>query len=236
MNKVLLSFIPLLFYFFAHSQTDTTRIIPPKPDSLNNVEKQPEVKPEPAATKTVTPKPEEPKRKRPKGYDDYVNKGKRPADVTPFTDNLYYGCNLQLGYYAASYGNVLYYDLSPHVGYKFNEFFSAGIQVIYSNQTFSIGASRYNYNIFGAGVFGRALILDRFFFQAEIDVLSIPANYRGNTIVSRVTSDEKMFGLGYKSPLGDKLSYFFVLLYDFQPGPNSPYPPLVYRAGLSWNF
>jgi hypothetical protein len=167
-----------------------------------------------------------------------VNKGKRPTkDVSPIMDDVYYGCNLQLGFYSANGGNILYYDISPHVGYKFTQVLSAGVQLIYNNQRYSSGLAHINYDIFGLGVFGRALILDRFFLQAEIDALSIPSYYRGSSS-GRMASDEKMAGIGYKSPLGDKLSYFFVLLYDFQPGANSPYlyNPLVYRAGLSWNF
>ena len=235
----------MLFCGLLKAQTDTARISPPKPDNTQDTQKQPEPTPtntvatEPIVvpTPTVAPK-EEPSRKRPKGYNDYVNKGKRPADATPFTDNIYYGCNLQLGYYGTSYGNVLYYDISPHVGYKFNEVLSAGIQVIYNNQSYTSGTQHFNYNIFGTGGFGRVLVLNRFFLQVEYDILSIPATFLGNSILTRALSDEKMAGIGYKSPLGDKLSYFFVLLYDIQPGPNSPYlyNPLVYRAGISWNF
>lgn len=232
MNKVKFTLILLLFCAAIVAQNDTTRVNPPAPD--NETQKEPE--PPPAPTPTVTP--DKPNRKRPKGYDDYINKGKRPQDLKPFTDNIYYGCNIQLGFYGTSMGNALYYDLSPHVGYKFNEFLSAGVQVIYNNTSYTSGAKRFNYNIFGIGAFGRVLILDRFFLQAEFDALSVPANYVGNAISSRQISDEKLVGLGYKSPLGDKLGYFFVLLYDINPTIYSPYfyNPLVYRAGLSWNF
>lgn len=232
MNKLKYSLVLLLFCAFGKAQTDTTRIIPAKPDSVAQKTEEPP----PAPTPTVTP--QKPNRKRPKGYDDYVNKGKRPIDSKPFTDNLYYGCNIQLGFYTYSGYNVLYYDLSPHVGYKFNDILSAGIQVIYNNQSYSLGAQRFNYNIFGVGGFGRALIVNRFFLQVEYDMLSVPGSFRGNTITTRNLTDEKMAGIGYKSPLGDKLAYFFVLMYDFQPGQYSPYlgNPLIYRAGLSWNF
>lgn len=236
MNKVLLTILFLAFCALATvGQTDTARVNPPKSDSSQAVQKEPEPAPAPS-TPSSTTTPGGKKNKRPKSYDDYINKGKRPGDVKPFTENIYYGCNLQLGFYQSGYANVVYYDISPHAGYKFNEFLSAGIQIIYNNQSYSTGTQRINYSIFGAGAFGRVLILDRFFLQAEIDVLSIPAAYRGNLITRRVSSEEKMAGFGYKSPLSDKLSYFFVLMYNFQPGPYSPYNLLVYRAGLSWNF
>lgn len=232
MNKLTLSLVLLLFYACALAQTDTTHVSGPKLDTTE-VKPEPEPAP-PASTNTVTP--DKKKNKRPKSYDDYINKGKRPSDVKPFTDDLYYGCNIQLGFYQSGAANVLYYDLSPHVGYKFNEVLSAGVQVIYNNQSYSLGGQRLNYNIFGVGAFGRALFLDRFFLQAEIDVLSIPAAYRGTTITRRVSTEEKMAGIGYKSPLSEKLSYFLVLMYNFQPGPYSPYNILVYRAGIAWNF
>lgn len=247
MNKLKYSLILLLFCHFVQGQTDTSRINQPRPDapsqgneqlpdnSNSNPVNTTTTNPAPAPTPTNTP-PEK-NRKRPKAYDDYV-KGKRPSTNTPpFTDNIYYGCNLQLGYYAASGGNILYYDISPHAGYKFNEYLSAGVQIIYNNQRYSSGLTHINYDIFGIGGFGRVLLLGRFFLQAEIDALSVPGSFRGPT-GGRLPTEEKMAGIGYKSPLGDKLSYFFVLLYDFQPGTYSPYlyNPLIYRAGLSWNF
>lgn len=223
----------LLFCALLKAQTDTSRITPSQPNTPSDTQAEPQ----PAPTPTNTPQ-QPPNRKRPKAYNDYVN-GKRVGDTKPFTDNLYYGCNLQLGFYGGNgYGNIFYYDVSPHVGYKLGDVFSAGVQIIYNNQIQTIGTQRTNYNIYGSGVFGRALILNRFFLQAEYDVLSVPGNYRNNAIVSRYLSDEKLGGIGYKSPLGDKLGYFFMILYDFQPTVRSPYfsNPLIYRAGLSWNF
>ncbi len=268
MNKLKLTLFLVLFCGFIIAQNDTNRVSPPNPDNTNqDPQKQPEPstdtqnppgnKPstptttvttsqpsqtvtttQPTETVTPVPKKEEPNRKRPKAYNDYINNGKRPEDTKPFMDNVYYGCNLQLGYYGTSYGSALYYDISPHAGYKFTEVLSAGVQIIYNNTTYTSGSQKISYNIFGIGAFGRVLVLNRLFLQVEYDLLSIPANYRNNAVVSRNVSDEKMAGLGYKSPLGDKLSYFLVLMYDFQPGPYSPYlyNPLVYRAGLAWNF
>lgn len=236
MNKLKLSFILLFFWGFMNAQNDTSRVAPPEPDTTaNNQQKNtPAVVP----TSTTTPEKQQPSRKRPKSYDDYVKKGKRPTDVKPFTDNIYYGCNLQLGYSANSGASVIYYDVSPHAGYKFNEYLSAGVQIIYNNTSYTYGTQKANYNIFGAGVFGRALFFNRIFLQVEADELSIPANYKGNAIVSRKISNEKMVGIGYKSPLGDKLSYFFMLMYDVDPDLQSPYygNPLVPRGGISWNF
>jgi hypothetical protein len=245
MNKLKFTLILLLFCGFIKAQTDTNRVSPPTPDNTQDPNGNPPATPTPTVTNTQptntvtpTPKKEEPNRKRPKSYNDYVNKGKQPTDVKPFMEHVYYGCNLQLGYYGTSYGSALYYDISPHACYKFTDVLSGGVQVIYNNTTYTSGTQKMNYNIFGIGGFGRALVLNRLFLQVEYDLLSIPANYRNNAVVSRNVSDEKMAGIGYKSPLGDKLSYFFVLMYDFQPGPYSPYlyNPLVYRAGLSWNF
>jgi hypothetical protein len=246
MNKLRISLLLVLFCSLLKAQTDTTRITPGQPNTTTDNPAEPQAAPaqpntttgtQPASTPTNTPQQPPPTRKRPKGYNDYVN-GKRVGDTKPFTDNLYYGCNIQLGFGSNGYGNIFYYDLSPHVGYKFGDVLSAGIQIIYNNQILTSGAQRYSYNIYGSGVFGRALFLNRFFAQVEYDVLSVPGTYRNNAIVSRYLSDERMAGLGYKSPLGDKLGYFFMILFDFQPTINSPYygNQLVYRAGLSWNF
>lgn len=220
MKKIKFILFFCLFSFFVHAQnTDSTSS--PAPQS------QPQPAQQPGADT----------HKYPKGYNDYRN-GKSTKDQKPFSDQVYYGCNLALRAAAYNGYNVVYYDVSPQVGYKFSDKLSAGFQFIYNNTIATYGGRSLNYNIIGGGVFGRALITRNLFIQAEYDILSVPADYLGTAITRRSTSDEKMAGLGYRNMWGDKLSYYLVLMYDFAPALYSPYynSPLVYRAGLAWNF
>ncbi|MGZ3865856.1 MAG: hypothetical protein ACXVC6_13550 [Bacteroidia bacterium] len=152
-----------------------------------------------------------------------------------FWKKVYWGGNLAL-----SLGNGSgYYELSPNAGYKFNKVLSAGPQIIYQNYTYLYGSSRYNFNIYGGGVFGRALVLPMLFFQVEYDILSVPDSY---SLLNnkRAVSDEKLVGLGLKNSWGNAFSYYITILYDVNPSSSSPYYylpiPIVTRAGFNVNF
>ena len=179
------------------------------------------------------------------GYSNRNNSNQRgqiPLE-SPLMEKLYFGCNIGLSYYGQGTGgiNVLYYDLSPNVGYKFNKILSAGIQIVYNNSIEYIptptSTQHISYSVVGAGLFGRALIpRTPFFVQVEYDILSVPQDYLGYAVAHRTLCDEKMAGIGYKR--GGKLSYYLVAMYDFNPSYFSPYNgnPLVIRLGFVYNY
>ncbi|MGZ3864283.1 MAG: hypothetical protein ACXVPF_13810 [Bacteroidia bacterium] len=232
----LLAFLCLFSALSFAQNTDSTSVAPPPATAPANTETYTPSTP-PSSAEPNNSYQQEPNRKYPKGFTNYKNGGK-PKEETPFQDKLYYGCNIALRAYSSGGASVFYYDLSPHVGYKFNEYLSSGAQIIYNNFVLTQGASHANYNIIGGGVFARFVFAKAFFLQAEYDILTVPDNFMVTSGTHRTETDEKMFGLGYKSGWGSKLSYFIVLMYDFQPSFYSPYygNPLVYRAGLVWNF
>ncbi len=182
---------------------------------------------------------------QPQNHNNNSNKAPQPRKPKPplfspeFMEKVYYGCNIQLRYYAllsGTGGSVVYYDLSPFVGYKLTEFFSMGAQILYNNSILSYSNTKVSYDVIGPGAFARLSFLQRYYVQAEYDLLSVPQNYLGTAITSRSISNDKMFGIGYKG--GGKLSYFAMFMFDYQPSPYSPYysQPLIYRAGLVYNF
>ena len=148
---------------------------------------------------------------------------------------MYWGGNVALSIGSGSG----YYELSPNAGYKFNDVFSVGPQAIYQNYTYKYGNMTYNYNIYGGGVFGRALLIPMLFLQAEYDILSVPDNFSLlNT--KRAIIDEKLVGLGLRNSWGDSFSYYLTIMYDINPSARSPYYylpiPIVTRAGFNVNF
>lgn len=241
MNKIKLLVILFFFSFLGFSQnTDSVRVNNPpstKNDSAANFDQQ-------------NPNPQNlPPKKYPKGYTDYKKNKSSVNEPPAYIEKLYYGCNIMLRYYSYGSGGIFYYDLSPHVGYKLNDYVSAGVQIIYNNSILSQGSRSISYNIIGPGVFARVLLGKVFFLQAEYDYLSVPSHYLGTAIADRSWSDEKMVGIGYKSMIGSryrndnsgnvaKLSYYINLMYDISPTYYSPYllQPLIYRAGLVYNF
>lgn len=155
-------------------------------------------------------------------------------------EKLYYGAYVYVTAYSAPpYGAVTYYELSPNVGYKITDKFSAGFQILYNNSILSGGGMKpESYSIIGGGIFARYLFVKFLFLQVEYDILAVPSNYLGNAVIKRAASEEKMAGLGFKRSISDKFSYFIMLSYDFNPANNSPYyyDPLVYRLGFTYNW
>jgi hypothetical protein len=165
-----------------------------------------------------------------------TQKQQNPSE-SEFIKNLYYGAYIYFAGGAISGYSLIYYELSPHVGYKFNDVLSGGVQILY-NGVVESGGSRQpvSYSVIGGGVFARAAY--KFVFaQVEYDVLAVPSGYLGNVIIKRSASEEKMAGLGIRRTYG-KLSLYGMFMYDFGPTTNSPYyyNPLVYRIGFSYNW
>ncbi len=225
----IIKFFIILFFFsgFAFAQnTDTGRVNAPTPAKSDS------------STTILQQNQNTQNRKYPKSYYNYKKNKSGEEEQSELKEKLYYGCNIALRFYSYNGSSVFYYDLSPHVGYKFTDVLSAGLQIIYNNSVLTRGNSSVSYNVVGAGVFGRVIVYKYLFLQAEYDLLSVPQYYLGTAVLHRTESDEKMAGLGYKSQLGKKLSYYLVLMFDFNPTYYSPYysNPLVYRAGLVYNF
>ena len=171
------------------------------------------------------------------GNGQYRNNVAKPiAPESALMQKLYFGCNLAAQFYSSAGYNIFYYDLSPHVGYKITDKFSAGVQILYNNTIETGGGASASYSVIGGGVFARFLILKWLFLQVEYDILTTPPN----SVFSqkRSISDEKIAGVGFKRNITQKVSYYISLLYDFAAEPNSPYyySPIIYRVGITYNW
>lgn len=167
----------------------------------------------------------------------------KPASPNDLKEKLYYGAYAYFAAGAVSGYGALYYELSPHVGYKITEQFSAGLQILYNNSVLSGGGQSQSYSVIGGGAFARYLLPKiqmfnlQFFPQVEYDILAVPSGYLNNATVKRSASEEKMAGLGIRRSY-NKVSFYVLFMYDFSPSYYSPYynDPLVYRFGFDWNW
>lgn len=149
----------------------------------------------------------------------------------PFKDKIYFGGNLGL-----QFGNQTYIDVSPLVGYKFNDKFSAGIGVtyIYFKQHFP-QYSQYDYetSIYGGRVFSRYFFIENLFAHAEVEVLNmevfdvIKSDYERKNILS------PLIGVGYIQRFGNAGGIYILLLYNINDTPDSPYSNPVVRIGVN---
>lgn len=129
--------------------------------------------------------------------------------------------------------NVFVLSMSPAIGYKITESFSAGLQLTY--QHVNVRFSDLSLNNYGGGPFLRYLLAENLFAHTEYEYLSfeIPNSE------SRLDFNSLFLGLGYLLPLGDQAGLSIMGLYNvlYEDGANSPYPrPLVIRAGLVVGF
>jgi len=248
MNKITLLKIALLCSVFSWAQNiDTTQYQKVSPgDTIKNYYNQNNKNPNDGIQNYYPPDQnnQQNQQQYPGGNQDRGNgQAHRNNSVTkpimpesPLMKKLYFGCNLALQFYSYGGYNVFYYDLSPNVGYKITDKFSAGVQILYNNTIESAGGRSASYSIIGGGVFARFLVLKFLFLQVEYDILTTPPSSVFGQ--GRAISDEKLGGIGFKRNLSDKISYYITVLYDFSPSLNSPYynNPIIYRIGIAYNW
>lgn len=145
-------------------------------------------------------------------------------------DRLIYGGGL----YGGGGSNVISLGLSPIVGYRFNDFFSAGISLGYKYYfvrdyipVFNFTFERYDYknlnsHIFTPGVWARANVFKNFFVHLEFEYnISTYKDYYTDyntfsTKSERVTIDVPclLVGAGLKQPMTQNTSFVIYALYD----------------------
>lgn len=152
------------------------------------------------------------------------------SDVVGFSNNkIFVGSNLDMG---------LMYDffmigLTPHAGYRFNQYFSAGVSgrfmylSLRDHYQLPDGAGGYTYKplrqkIYGPGVFGRLHFLETYFLQVEyeyniVNTIGYAANssYTGfNKIKDSYGVSSLLVGGGYFMDVSERSSIYATLMYD----------------------
>ena len=140
----------------------------------------------------------------------------------------------------AGFGNVVWVQVAPLVGYRITNKFSAGIGVNYRYANYTIFTPKITTNDIGTSVFARYSIKPPFFAQVEyerlnyerINILDFSKTRRGNNAF--------LIGGGMWQPVGRNTSFTVIALYNalYQPGDlMSPYTsPWIIRAGVNVGF
>ena len=167
----------------------------------------------------------------------------RKKKKTNFAEHLWFGGGLGLGIS----GNTFNFGLSPMVGYKFTNNFSAGVRIpldyTYAKLSSSNGTTAvYNNLDYGAGAFTRYKIFRGIFAHAEYNYLWIKEPVAsGNTLLldpenpNRLLKqsrnlDEFNVGLGYSS--GGRVGTEISILYNVLDEATSTTIPLVDSSGV----
>lgn len=138
-----------------------------------------------------------------------------------------------LGLVFGDYTNI---NISPLVGYRFSDMFAAGVNI---NAQYAAEKSRdwngetlqrYQYTVFGGGVWGRFYPLEMLFLHAQPEYNHVSEKLTDYTYDPKQTFKSSygvsslLLGGGYSQPLGSGYSAFYIMiLYDVLQDARSPY-------------
>ncbi|HEY4150211.1 MAG TPA: hypothetical protein VGM41_14830 [Chitinophagaceae bacterium] len=157
--------------------------------------------------------------------------GEDPAPSKGFDKSkLFFGGDFGLSF-SSDYSLV---NVSPQVGYHFNDYFAAGVGVnfIYSSQkyydNYGNDAFRYNYGVTGLNVFGRVYPIRQLFLQVQPEM-----NYTWGTInyynpdgkdkLDPAIVPSMLGGVGGVIPAGGNGAFLIMVEYDLLQQSRSPY-------------
>lgn len=143
----------------------------------------------------------------------------------PDWKKLYFGGNV--GAYFGT--DITIVELSPLVGYKLTDEFSAGVGITYMYMKDYFGPA----NIYGGRIFGRYNLFENVFAYAEYEALDIPFQplYAVNKEY-RKTIYSPMVGGGYSQSMGENAHFVIMGLWNLNQTLYSPYPNPIIRMGF----
>ena len=160
----------------------------------------------------------------------------------PFSQRLVYG-----GGFGVQFGNATLIDLSPTIGYRVSDQFTLGTGISYKynhikENTYNPSNGRwydYTSNIYGGSIWGRYYRLKNIFAHAEIEQLRI--DYRFTDVNSSLPTEIKngvdvtsvLVGAGYRQPIGQRVFFNILVLFNLNETDFTPYNNPIIRAGIS---
>lgn len=148
-----------------------------------------------------------------------------------FWDRVFTGGGIGL-----QFGSQTFVNVSPILGYRLTEKFSAGISITYLYYKYKDPNPAYSYstNTYGGSVFSRYFILENLFAHVEYELLRLEVR----DVVSRPLGSKDitsvLVGGGYRQMLGERSSLNLMILYNLNESSYSPYQNPILR--LSFGF
>lgn len=150
----------------------------------------------------------------------------------PLKDRIVTGGGLGLGF-----GSVQdFFSVSPVIGYRLTARLLAGTGVTYRYTNYKVVKPSIKLNDYGLNPFLRFTVYRNIFIQTEYEYLNyeFPVTFAETT---RRNFDSFLAGGGFIQPLGDRLAFYLMALYNFSYQESvqySPYDsPIVIRAGIN---
>jgi hypothetical protein len=156
-----------------------------------------------------------------------------PVKERSFRERIFFGGNFGL-----QFGTITFVDVSPMIGYRFTEKFSAGpgISYMFYRERFS-GFTPFETSIYGGRIFTRYEIYRGIFFHGEYEVLNrevfdswlFPERFRTN-----VTSI--LLGGGIRQHMGGRTFLNLLVLWNINESAYSMYNNPIIRMGFNVGF
>lgn len=151
----------------------------------------------------------------------------------PGSNNWFFGGGVGLGF-----GDVDYLELAPMGGLWLSPKASVGASLIYRYRRDSRPEDTISTSDYGGSVFGRYIVWNPLFLQAEVEYL----NYE--YLQFDLTTDRKgytsvLLGGGAATPMGRNASAFATILYNVAYDSDDPGPygsPWIVRFGFGFGF
>jgi len=167
-----------------------------------------------------------------------------PAEKKGFQkEKLFFGGNFGL-----SFGDYTLINISPQIGYRFNQALAAGVginaqYISYKNYLNGQEYSKTSQGVTGLNIFGRVYPLDQLMLQVQPEANYIFGKvkyYTGSP--SEIKIDAKivpslLLGGGLVLPSGGSGAFIASVFYDVLQDPNSPYGARpIYNIGYNIGF
>lgn len=154
-----------------------------------------------------------------------------PKPKNEFFKKFFFGGN-----FGFQFGKNTLIDISPLVGYKFTDKFSAGVGFIYNYYSNNYDGNKFSTNIYGAKVFGSYFLYDNLFLHSEIEALSLESKFfdigKQFPYQERFMVESVLVGGGYKFLLGNNSGINAMILFNLNESINSPYRNPIFRLGF----
>lgn len=159
-----------------------------------------------------------------------------------FKQRLVYG-----GGFGLQFGYVTLLDISPTIGYRLTNQLTLGTGISYKynrmkNYTQDLTTGQwydYTSNIYGGNIWSRYYILRNIFAHAEIEQLQIDYKYTSvnSSIPTKVKNsvgvNSVLVGGGFRQPVGERVFFNILILFNLNESEFTPYSNPIIRAGIS---
>ena len=143
----------------------------------------------------------------------------------PIRQRLVFGGN-----FGAAFGSATQVNISPLIGYRVTERFTAGVGLIYMYTNYKA----YNYKelIYGTNIFARLSIFPKLYLHGELELMNVEDRITNSYDGERIYIINMPIGIGYSQSVAGRLSVNYSILYNVNQSVYTPYRNPIIRIGI----